>query len=88
MAYQQGYYDQPAELGYQDDGQYLGMGETEMMYYQDQYNQNGFQFQQAGQYPGQQLPSSEYQPFTHRYSVTSCKTYKKTVKLILLLQYD
>ena len=79
MAYQQvqaGYYDYPAELGYQDDGQNLAMGETELMYYQDQYNQNNFQYQQPlpGQYPGQQLLSSEYQPVAHRYSVTSCKT--------------
>ena len=57
MAYQQSYY--PGEQGYQEGEQQLAMsmGETELMYYQDQYRQQG----------------SEQQPIMHRYSVTSCK---------------
>ena len=60
MAYQQSYYGYPGDLSYQD-----GMGETELMYYQDQYDQS-YQFQQS------QLPSDQ-QALMHRYSVTSCK---------------
>jgi hypothetical protein len=65
MAYQQSYYGYPSEQGYQEGDQQLAMamGETELMYYQDQYSQQ-VQFQQQG---------SEQQPVMHRYSVTSCK---------------
>ena len=64
MAYQQSYYGgYPGEQGYQEGEQQLAMsmGETEMMYYQDQYWQL------------QQMQGSEQQPAMHRYSVTSCK---------------
>lgn len=60
MAYQQNYYDYPGDLGYQE-----GMEETELMYYQDQYDQY-YQFQQS------QLPSHQ-QSVMHRYSTTSCE---------------
>ena len=65
MAYQQDYYGYPGEQGYQEREQQLAMsmGETELMYYQDQYRQQ-VQFQQG----------SEQQPVMHRYSVTSCKS--------------
>ena len=60
MAYQQNYYGYSGDLGYQE-----GMGETELMYYQDQYDRN-YQFQQS------QMPLDQ-QSVMHRYSVTSCK---------------
>lgn len=73
MAYYQGYYDYPSDMGYQEDAQYLGMGDTEMMYYQDQYDQNNLQFQQGNILEHQQLLSGQ-RPIMHRHSVTSCKT--------------
>ena len=59
MAYQQNYYD---DLGYQE-----GMEDTELMYYQDQYDRN-YQFQQS------QLPVGQQSFMQHRYSISSCKS--------------
>ena len=68
MAYQE-YYGVP---GYQEDGQQFAMGETELMYYQNLYEQElQFQQQSLGQ---EQLPSGD-RPVTHRYSITSCKSF-------------
>ena len=63
--------------GYSDDASYQplagSMGETEMMYYRDQYEQHWQQQQLPGSL-GQERLYSGYQPTaTHRYSVTSCK---------------
>ena len=67
MAYYQGY---SGGASYQPLAG--SMGETEMTYYRDQYEQN-WQQQLPGSLAQEQLYSG-YQPAaTHRYSVTSCK---------------